>query len=141
VAGHIFPQGRQDFIKNQLGLQSPENLLLHLYGNRHIPVDGDTVSSYTELNFQGYSAQVLLPMSWTIAPSNPNFPLQSLATYPTVSWTCTGGGTISTVAWGYFVTGQSSGHLLFAELLAASIQFGEGSTVNVNVSLNFGSQF
>lgn len=87
------------------------NLHIRLYGNAHTPTDSDSVSAYTEIVGGGYAAIPLTFANWSIAQGSP-----ITATYNTaVAWTFNGIINAPGSVYGYFVTNDTDGSLVWAE--------------------------
>lgn len=80
---------------------------LRLYTNNKTPAAGDVAADYTEASGSGYSAKTLTAASWGVTSANP-----SVATYAIQTFTFS--GALGNV-YGYYVTRNSDGKLLFAE--------------------------
>lgn len=95
-------------------------LTLRLYGNAATPSGTSTAAAFTEITGGGYAAKPLTLANWNISAGDP-----SQAVYnATQAWTFTGiidpPGTI----YGYFVTRDSDGLLMWAERFpAANVPF------------------
>lgn len=115
-------------------------LTMRLYGNDKTPADGDTAAAYTEISGGGYAALPLTFGNWNIVGGNP-----STATYnATQVWTFTGVIDPPGTIYGYYVTRNSDGALMWAERFpAANVPFGpvNGSVVRVLPRYTAQSQF
>lgn len=86
-----------------------ENYILKLYRNNYTPTATSSVSDFTSAIFTNYSDKTLARTSWTAATTVAG---KAQSSYSQQSWTC--GATGDTV-YGYYVVGQTSGVLLWAE--------------------------
>ena len=92
---------------------APENLSLRLYINNVTPDENSTLATFTEvLNESGYTTggQSLTPGSWSIVSGNP-----SQAEHTEMTWTFTGALTAPGDGYGYYVTRDTGGELMWAE--------------------------
>lgn len=90
-----------------LNRRAPEELVMKLYTNDVFPNHTSTEKDFVEPTGGGYAPINLLSDSWTIIPG-----MSSRAEHLPVSWKFNGpAGRI----YGYFVTGQESGHVMWAE--------------------------
>lgn len=100
-------EGEAQMLSTMLGKTAIETLRLRLYSNDKTPAETDTPASYTEATGGGYANVALTAASWTVTEGAP-----TLAAYPTVTFTFTGGiGNI----YGYYVTGDTSNKVRWAE--------------------------
>ena len=90
-----------------------EDLVYRLFTNNITPSETDTVGTYTEATGGGYTSKQLTGTSWTITPGAP-----SVATYARQDWVFSGALTGSASIYGYYVTRQTTGDLVFAERAA-----------------------
>ena len=86
-------------------------LTIKIYGNNITPVGTNIAADFIEISGGGYASKPLTLAHWTITSGNPSIALYDA----TQLWTFTGtiGGTGN--LYGYFVTRNSDGKLLFAE--------------------------
>lgn len=92
-------------------------LTLKLYSNNVTPADSDTAATYTEVSGGGYASKPLTFANWTITGGAP-----TVALYGTTQvWTFTGPLNPPNTCYGYFVTRNSDGKLMWAERFAASV--------------------
>lgn len=85
-------------------------LTLRLYGNDKVPADADVTTDYTEIAGGGYTNRPLTFANWTIVAGAP-----SLASYSSESWIFTGVINAPGTIYGYYVTRNSDGLLMWAE--------------------------
>lgn len=91
-------------------------LTLRLFSNNITPAVGDLAASYTEVAGGGYANKPLTLANWTIAAGDPSSALYNA----TQEWTFTGTTTAPGTIYGYYVTRDSDGKLLWAERFPAS---------------------
>lgn len=103
-----------------------ENLVLRLYQNDITPGETDTVSTYTEATFTGYSGAPLTGANWTSTPGNP-----SQIAYAQQSFASTAGSQNQTI-YGYYLTRATGGELVLAERFSTSYTIqNNGDTIKV----------
>jgi len=86
-------------------------LTMRLYGNDRTPAGTDVAASYTEIAGGGYANTPLTFANWTITPGAP-----TVALYGSVkTWLFTGAINAPSTIYGYFVTRDSDGLLIYAE--------------------------
>lgn len=115
-------------------------LTLRLYGNNKTPANGDTTAAYTEISGGGYANKPLVFGSWTITAGTP-----STAAFAVVQvWNFTGPIDAPGSIYGYYVTRNSDGKLMWAERFPpANVPFAPiaGSRINVLPRFTAESQF
>lgn len=111
---------RQRILRLALNIVTPEDLYLNLYVNNYTPVSGSTAANFTAAAGGGYAAKSLAAGTWTITTDGVD---DGQADYTAQTFTFTGALTGTTTIYGYYVTGQTSGLLLWAERFASSDQF------------------
>ena len=99
---------------------------LHLFKNSYVPQDGSTLSNFTEADFDGYADKALAQSSWASVSLNTNDKAES--SYSQQSWTC--GATGNTI-YGYYITGNTSGEILWAEKFGSSKALTNGDILNL----------
>lgn len=129
MALHVPTAGRQVLILNGIAAATT----VHLFQNDHTPVDGDTPSSYTEANFEGYSAMGIGSGGWSISGGN----LQPMtATYATpLTWTNSSATT--GLIYGYWVGDGTN--VLWAELWGSVYSPTPGATITLNLIFTLAS--
>jgi hypothetical protein len=114
-------------------------LTLRLYSNNKVPAGGDNAAAYTEVAGGGYASLPLLLANWTITAG------VSAAQYNTLQqWTFTGPTNAPGTIYGYYVTRNSDGKLMWAERFpAGSLPFSPviGSIVRIIPRFTASSQF
>jgi len=95
-------------------------LTMRLYGNDRTPAGTDVAANYTEIAGGGYATKALTLANWTITAGGP-----TIALYNTVQqWVFTGAINAPSTIYGYFITRDSDGLLLWAERFpAGSVPF------------------
>lgn len=114
-------------------------LTLRMYGNNVTPADGDTAAGYTEIAGGGYANKPLTFANWTIVAGTP-----TTASYAVQIWTFTGVINAPSTIYGYYVTRNSDGKLMWAERFpAATVPFtpAVGSIIRVVPKFTVESQF
>ena len=92
-------------------------LTLRLFGNNVTPIGSSSSASFTEIAGGGYLAFPLLFANWGITAGNP-----SIAIYDTIqTWNFTSVITAPGTIYGYFVTRNSDGKLMWAERFATGV--------------------
>ena len=92
---------------------APENISIRLYINAVTPDESSVVGTFTEvLNEAGYTTggTSLTPASWTIVSGNP-----SQAEHTEITFAFTGALTAPGDVYGYYVTRDTGGELMWAE--------------------------
>ncbi len=120
----VVPDSREAEVLANL-LNTP--LTLRLYSNDRTPAGGDVVANYTEIIGGGYVNKPLLYAHWDITEGDP-----TVAIYDTVqSWVFTGATSGPGTIYGYYITRDSDGLLMWAERLpSGSVPF---SSINGSV--------
>ena len=108
-------------------LATDEDYTLKLFGNDYTPDDTSVEASFTESAFTNYAARTLTRANWNAAVTVSNKAETSYGSSPQ-SWTC--GATGGTV-YGYYVTGATSGVVLWAERFATSRVLANGDVLNL----------
>lgn len=115
-------------------------LTLKLYGNNATPAGSSSAASFTEIAGGGYVSKPLTFANWSIVSGDP-----SSAMYNTTqTWTFTGPINAPGTIYGYFVTRNSDGKLMWAERFASGVvPFAPvvGSKINVAPKFTAQSQF
>ena len=115
-------------------------MTLRLYSNNKTPAGGDNTAAYTEVAGGGYASLPITFANWTIITGTP-----TSATYNAFQqWTFTGVTNAPGTIYGYFVTRNSDGKLMWAERFpSASVPFSPiaGSIIRVLPKFTVGSQF
>lgn len=114
-------------------------LTLKLYGNNVTPSATSAAANFNEISGGGYASKPLTFANWTIVGGAP-----SLAVYLLQQWTFTGVIDAPGSIYGYFVTRNSDGKLMWAERFpAAVVPFGPiaGSIIRILPRFSAESQF
>jgi len=91
-------------------------LTLKLYGNNYNPVPASVAANFTEIAGGGYANKPLIFAGWAIVAGAP-----SLATYGIQTWNFTGAINAPATIYGFFVTRNSDGLLMWCERFAAGV--------------------
>jgi len=83
----------------------------HLYSNNFVPTDAMVIGDFTENTFPGYASQSVVAAGWSSPADDGTCSSTSAA-----SQVYTATGASSQSAYGYYVTDNADGALLFAEL-------------------------
>ena len=125
--GFIVPNTIEIEVINQLLTPA---LTMRIYGNNFTPNATSIAANFTEIAGGGYLAKPLIFANWSIVAGDP-----SQATYATIQkWTFTGPINAPGTIYGYYVTRNSDGKLMWAERFpAANVPFSPivGSVVAV----------
>src|SRR5215467_3980825 len=93
------------------------NLTMRLYGNNKTPAHGDTAAAYTEIAGANYANKPLTFANWTITAGEP-----TIANYAaTQSWAFNGIINAPGTIYGYYVTRDSDGKLMWAERFPSAV--------------------
>lgn len=113
----VVPDNREAEI---LGVMLNVALTLRLYSNNRTPAGTDVTADYTEVSGGGYAAKALTFANWDITEGDP-----SIALYDTVQqWDFTGATAAPSTIYGYYVTRDTDGKLMWAERFpAGSVPF------------------
>lgn len=101
--------GEELALKNFLNHTAPQNQYLNLYTSNTTPAEGDTHATYTLATGGGYAQKSLTGSSWTVTPGAP-----TEAAYARQDFVFTSVPGVPGM-YGYLVTQQSSGILMWAE--------------------------
>jgi hypothetical protein len=116
------------------------DLTMRLYSNDKTPANGDTVAAYTEISGGGYLNKPLVFAEWDISGGTP-----SAAVYDSPQvWIFTGPLDAPNTIYGYFVTRDTDGKLMWAERFpSANVPFSpiNGSKIQVLPRITAESQF
>lgn len=85
-------------------------LTMRLYGNDKTPADGDVAANYTEVSGGNYTNRALLFAGWTITAGAPTIASRALE-----QWLFNGPVSGPNTIYGYYVTRDSDGKLMWAE--------------------------
>ena len=115
-------------------------LTMRLYSNNATPSGSSSAASFTEVTGGGYANKPLTFAHWTIVAGDP-----STATYDAAQvWTFTGATGGPGTIYGYYVTRNSDGKLMWAERFPpANVPFTpiNGSVINVLPAFECQSEF
>lgn len=111
-------------------------LTMRLYGNDKTPADTDTAAAYTEIAGGGYVVKPLLLAGWVIIPNAP-----SAGTHAPQTWLFTGPVNAPNSIYGYFVTRNIDGKLMWAERFpSANVPFAPVNGSKIVVLPKFSAQ-
>lgn len=115
-------------------------MTIRIYGNDLIPTSTSQASNFTEIVGGGYANKLLLNPEWTITAGNPSSAIYSA----TQVWTFTGAVDSPGTIYGYYVTRNTDGKLVWAERFpSGSVPFAPvvGSVIKVLPVFNCQSLF
>jgi len=113
-------------LKYMLNYAAPTNVELRLYTNNLTPASTDILASYTESSAAGYAGITLIGTQWTVATTSGT----SVANYAQQTFSYT----TSESVYGYYVTSNGRGQVLWAERFSGGVPFaipGGGGTVSI----------
>lgn len=107
-------------VPNAIEIQALTALLtpghtLRLYGNNYTPVETSVVGDFTEIVGGGYAAKALTFANWGITGGDPTIAIYNASQ----NWTYTGPVNAPGTVYGYFITKDSDGTLIYAERFPA----------------------
>lgn len=126
MALNIPNEGEAVALSILVGKTATENLRLRLFTNNFTPSDTNTSANFTEATGNGYANLLLTAASWVVTEGAP-----SHADYPEVTFLFT--GALGNV-YGYYITGETSGKVRFAERFADGPYVIEGSGDQIRVT-------
>jgi hypothetical protein len=85
-------------------------LTMRLYGNDKTPADADVAGNYTEIAGGNYTNTPLVFAGWTVVAGTP-----TIASYAFKQWVFNGPINAPNTVYGYYVTRDSDGILMWAE--------------------------
>jgi hypothetical protein len=100
--------GEVELLSRMLNLNSPDDVVLHLYTNDKTPAEGDVLGDYTESTATGYAAETLTGSSWSVSTTGGT----TTGEYPQVTFTYEAA---EPDIYGYYVTNNAEDTLLWAE--------------------------
>jgi len=100
--------GEVELLSRMLNLNSPDDVVLHLYTNDKTPAEGDVLGDYTESTATGYAAETLTGSSWSVSTTSGT----TTGEYPQVTFTYEAA---EPDIYGYYVTNNAEDTLLWAE--------------------------
>ncbi|MCB9949571.1 MAG: hypothetical protein H6824_01165 [Planctomycetaceae bacterium] len=115
-------------------LTTNEDYVLKLFQNDYTPDQTTVEASLTEANFTNYAAVTLTRSGWSDAVTVSN---KAESSYATQSWTC---GTTGNSVYGYYVTGSTSGTVLWAERFAATRTLVSSDVLNLQPKFTLNSE-
>ena len=87
-----------------------QNMTIRIFGNNATPAANSVAADFTEIVGGGYTNKPLTFANWSFTSGAPSFGL-----YPKQSWTFTGAINAPGTIYGYFVTRDSDGLVMWAE--------------------------
>lgn len=111
-----------------------ENYTLKLFTNNVIPDQSSVAGTFTEATFSGYVAKTLVRSGWSAATTVSN---KAQSSYSQQSWTC---GLTGDTIYGYYVIGETSTVLLWAERFASPRIVANTDILNVIPVFTFNSE-
>jgi hypothetical protein len=118
-----------------LGDATPDTTCtLRLFVNDYTPVPGSVVGNFTEMTTQNYAPIVLTNTNWTVTAEDPE--AQAVQAEQTFTFDGSGGDTI---VYGYYVTDDTAGALLWAERFPAppTVPDTLGGTIKITPKITF----
>ena len=107
-----------------------ENFILKLYKNNYTPVDASTATDFTVADFTNYVDKTLHRANFSAATTVGG---KASTTYDTAqSWTC---GTTGNTIYGYYVVGNNSGKVCWAEKFDTARILNSGDIFSITPSL------
>lgn len=92
-------------------------LTMKLYSNNFTPAHDSSAASFTEVTGGGYASKPLTFANWAITPGDPSQAIYNALQQWTFTGPTTGPGTI----YGYYVTRNSDGKLMWAERFPSGV--------------------
>lgn len=86
-------------------------LTLRIFGNNYVPIGASATANFTEIIGGGYANKPLTFPNWTITSGDPSIALYNIQQ----QWNFTGAINAPGTIYGYFVTRNSDGKLMWAE--------------------------
>lgn len=114
-------------------------LTFRLYSNNVTPGPADVAATYTEVAGGGYASKALVYGSWIFTAGAPSY-----ASYAQQTWTFTGATNAPSTVYGYYVTRNTDGKLMWAERFpVAMLPFAPvaGSLVKITPKFTGGSVY
>lgn len=105
---------------------SDGNYVLKLFQNNYTPTTISTLGDFTEADFTSYASVTLSQSGWLSATTNTLGKAES--SYTQQSWTC---GSVGNTIYGYYVSGDVSGELLWAERFGSAKVLTNGDILNL----------
>jgi len=95
------------------------NMTIRIFGNNATPGPASVAASFNEIAGGGYANKPIVFANWSFTSNAPSYGL-----YPKQSWTFTGVINAPGTIYGYFITRDSDGLLMWAERFpAAAVPF------------------
>lgn len=135
--GLIIPnEGELELLDKMLkvALAVDEDYSLKLYKNNYTPTAASTAANFTEADFDGYTAKILVRANWNTSTTVSG---KASTSYPQQSWTC---GVTTNDIYGYYVQGADSGVVLWAERFANTKTLEENDVINLTLRFTLRSE-
>lgn len=129
------PNTGESALLEKMLIQSNEDFYLKLYKNDLSPVATTELSDFQEADFSGYSEKTLLRTEWQ-GPTIVSGEARLVYSTPQ-EWTV---GAVGNTIYGYYVTGKSTGYLLWTERFARERIMGVGDELKITPLFNFRTQ-
>ena len=126
-------------IQGDFGADAFADLELHFFGTAHTPVHEDTIAIYSAIEGgpPGLGPVALNPVNWTFSLYPPPGPYSAqLATYPPITYTITGAGTI----YGYYVSDSGASVAYWGKALGPFVFTAAGGTFTITLQPWLASQ-
>ena len=107
---------------------------LRLYVNDYTPVPNSVAANFTEMTTQNYAPITLTNTNWTVTAEDP----EALGVQAQQTFTFDGSGG-NTIVYGYYITDDTAGALLWAERFPASPTVPDiiGGTIKITPKFTF----
>lgn len=113
---------------------TPENLELRLYTNDYTPIATSVSSDFTEATFTNYAAKLLSRGNWQDPSTSDG---KAVITYSVAEiWVAGSSETIQ----GYYITGETSGTVLYAEKFTSSVALTSGVGISIQPTITGASE-
>lgn len=123
MPGLVPDEGEREFLRKCFKVD--EDVYLRLFKNNITPSEGDSVATYIEATFTGYSQKTLAKASWGTPATVGG---TSSITYGSAQ-TWTSSDPTAQAIYGYYIVGVTSGILLFAERFGTARNINNGETI------------
>lgn len=134
-------QGETELLDKMIK-RSEEDYYLKLFKNNVVPTLATVIGDLTEADFTNYVAKSLTRAGWNaaikIAPVAPCINDEAASIYGTEqSWTC---GVAGNTVYGYYITGATSGKLLWLERFGTARILTDGDILRITPKFQFRTQ-
>lgn len=103
-----------------------EQYYLKLYKNNYVPVNSSVLGDFTEANFTNYVQKTIARTDWSEPTTNASGSGESSVSVQ--SWTC---GASGNTVYGYYVVGETSNIVLWAEKFDSARTLVNSSILNI----------